>query len=108
MSEPAVRKPSEVCRRRSSPRTLALMPWRPPASPLTSPSLSLICACASARAGPLSTAGEVPESSVEQLFSKYDVDRSGLLDLDEFRTFVTEMNLPALDLSAMAQGTAKS
>ena len=46
--------------------------------------------------------------SVEQLFSKYDVDRSGLLDINEFRTFVTEMNLPVPDLSAMAQDTAKS
>ena len=35
-----------------------------PADPLPSPSLVLICACAGARAGPLSTAGEVPESSV--------------------------------------------
>ena len=60
-----------------------------------------------------------PQWSVDELFSKYDADRSGQLDIDEFRTFLTEMNLPMLDLSAtaksaeafasdLAKGTAKS
>ena len=44
----------------SNPRPHAMAP----ASPLTSPSLSLICACAGVRAGPLSTAGDLPESSM--------------------------------------------
>ena len=58
--------------------------------------------------------GPLDISSVEQLFKKYDVDRSGMLDIDEFRTFVQEVNMPGVDLSAvpdfgaMAQGTAKS
>ena len=53
-----------------------------------------------------------PAPSVEQLFSKYDADRSGLLDINEFREMVKEMNLP-VDLSvpnfgAMANDTVKS
>jgi hypothetical protein len=56
---------------------------------------------------------EVPESSVEQLFQKYDVDASGLLDIDEFRAFLKEIKLPNVDLSVpdfrvLAKDTAAS
>ena len=50
---------------------------------------------------------DVREPSVEQLFSKYDVDRSGQLDIGEFRNMVKEMNLP-VGLGAMAGDAAKS
>jgi len=46
---------------------------------------------------------DVDGNSVEELFGKYDFDRSGQLDINEFRSFVMDMDLPA-----MAQGTAKS
>lgn len=53
-----------------------------------------------------------PDPSVEQVFSKYDVDRSGLLDIDEFREMAKEMNLPVdlsvPDFGAMAGDAAKS
>lgn len=53
-----------------------------------------------------------PPPSVQQLFSKYDVDRSGMIDIDEFRSMVKEMGVP-VDLSvpnlgAMAGDAAKS
>jgi len=55
---------------------------------------------------------DVPDPSVEQLFEKFDVDRSGKLEIDEFREMVKELNLP-VDLSvpnfgAMAEDAAKS
>ena len=50
--------------------------------------------------------------SVEQLFSKYDADRSGMLDIAEFRAMVKEMDLPVdlsvPDFGAMAEDAAKS
>jgi len=53
-----------------------------------------------------------PQPTVEQLFYKYDVDRSGLIDINEFREMVREMNLPAdlsvPDFGAMAEDAAKS
>ena len=53
------------------------------------------------------------KQTVDQLFSKYDADRSGLLDIDEFRTMVSELKLPGAKsaeafASDLAQGTAKS
>jgi hypothetical protein len=53
---------------------------------------------------------DVKEPSVEQLFSKYDADRSGQLDIGEFRNMVNEMSLLGvkLDFGAMAGDAAKS
>jgi len=41
---------------------------------------------------------DISDPSVEQLFIKYDADRSGLLDVDEFRDMARDLNLP-VDLS---------
>ena len=50
--------------------------------------------------------------SVQQLFTKYDADRSGLIDIDEFRDMVWELGLPVdlsvPDFGSMAGDAAKS
>mmetsp|Transcript_19888 Transcript_19888/g.59283 ORF Transcript_19888/g.59283 Transcript_19888/m.59283 type:complete len:376 (+) Transcript_19888:495-1622(+) len=70
-----------------------------------SPSDGHLAYLANEQAGPPPTDG-APDWS-EQLFRKYDVDASGLLDLDEFKIFVQE-NLSVERLGTMAQDTAKS
>ena len=71
-----------------------------------SPSDGHLAYLANEQAGPPPTEG-APDWSVEQLFRKYDVDASGLLDLDEFKIFVQD-NLSVERLGTMAQDTAKS
>ena len=55
---------------------------------------------------------DVERPSVQELFTKYDADRSGLIDIDEFRDMVRELGLPVdlsvPDFSAMAGDAAKS